>query len=213
MSSSDFTPGPFMAPTLALILLAALGACTTTAGQVATEPGFGEATAQNSAVQLGDDTIMHELSREFRAEVSDTVHFAFDAAALDASARRVLDEQAAWLTRHPEVQMTITGHTDLVGSERYNYGLGLRRARNVVDYLAAKGISRDRLIAAESRGETEPIVPTSGPERQNRRAVTMVTGFAGVAGTGLDGVYARRIYNAYQRGEIRATEAQSDATN
>lgn len=214
MSSSDFRLRPFARTAGAFVLLGALGACTMQAGMVGTEPGFGEATAENSALQRGEAGAMEELSRDFRTSVPDTVNFAFDVATLDASARQILDQQAAWLNRHAEARMTITGHTDLVGSERYNYGLGLGRAKTTVDYLVMKGVSRDRLIAVESWGEAEPIVPVSGPERQNRRAVTAVTGLSARAeGTGLDGVYARRIYNAYQQGELRATEAKSNVSN
>ncbi|HLS19421.1 MAG TPA: OmpA family protein [Paracoccaceae bacterium] len=212
MSSSDPT-GRLAALTLGVGALLSLAACETPAGHQGTMSAFGEATAQNTAMQLGDETIMRELSRDFRESVQDTVTFAFDKAALDAAARLVLDKQAAWLARHRQARMTVTGHTDLVGSERYNYGLGLRRAQNVVNHLVARGISRDRLIAVESQGESEPAVPTGGPERQNRRAVTMVTGIAGIAGSGLDGVYAKRVYNAYQQGEMQAREAQSDVTN
>lgn len=213
MSSSDPT-GRIAALTLGVGALISLAACEMPTGHQATMPGFGEATAENIAVQLGGETIMHELSRDFRESVQDTVTFAFDAATLDAPARLVLDEQAAWLARHRQARMTVTGHTDLVGSERYNYGLGLRRAQNTVNYLVAKGVSQDRLIAVESQGESDPVIPTGGPERQNRRAVTMVAGLsAAVAGTGLDGVYAKRVYNAYQQGQIQAREAQSDATD
>ena len=87
---------------------------------------------------------------------------------------------------------------DLVGSESYNEALGMRRAVAVVDYLVSKGISRDRLEAVISEGETMPIVATEDRERRNRRAVTEVSGLAGdFAGLGLNGKYAAVIWRDY----------------
>lgn len=199
-----------MLAAIVAILSGGLSACAVPAGEHGMTASHGAATLENEALHRGEPGALEAFSQSFRGAVPDTVSFAFDAATLDATAQRVLDQQAAWLKQHPELHMAIIGHTDLVGSERYNYGLGLRRARSVLDYLVARGVSRGRLIAIESRGETDPIITTTAPERRNRRAVTMVAGLATDAGgTGLDGVYARRIFNAYQAGEISVTEAQS----
>jgi len=49
-----------------------------------------------------------------------------------------------------------TGNTDTVGSEAYNYKLGLARANAVKDFLAAeKGVNASR-IKVDSKGETKP---------------------------------------------------------
>ncbi|MEM9369580.1 MAG: OmpA family protein [Pseudomonadota bacterium] len=155
---------------------------------------------------------LRDLAIDFAAETMDTVNFAFDRSNLDSSARTALRGQAKWLREHPDVRMTITGHTDLVGSERYNDGLGLRRARNVVAYLVSQGVSRSRLDAVASLGETEPIVQTEDRERRNRRAVTTVAGFErNFIGDGMDGEVAQRVYDSYQRGGEEASEASADA--
>jgi outer membrane protein OmpA-like peptidoglycan-associated protein len=199
------------------IALTALAGCAQEAGQGGTSPGFGEASAMNLASQVAyvaGDAGLRNLSDEFQASTDEIVTFAFDQANLDATARQALDGQARWLRENPQVRMTIVGHTDLVGSERYNYGLGLRRATTALEYLVAQGVSRDRLDAIESRGEQDPVVPTTSRERRNRRAVTMVAGYAdGYVGTGLDGEYAQRIYNVYQAGQAGVEEATSDVIN
>ena len=106
--------------------------------------------------------------------------------------------------------MTIVGHTDLVGTERYNQRLGLRRARAVLSYLTRRGVSRRRLDAVASRGETEPVVQTTQRERRNRRTVTTVAGFArNYVGTGLDGEYAARVYDTYQAGRFGVESVNS----
>lgn len=196
---------------------AALAGCAEEAGLPGTSPYFGDATGLNLIAQkayVDGNAVLRDLSAEFQAETDEVVTFAFDQAALDATARRALDGQARWLSTHPQVRMTIVGHADLVGPDNYNYGLGLRRAQNALEYLVDRGVSRDRLVAVESRGEQDPVVPTTSRERRNRRAVTMVGGFAnGYVGTGLDGVYAERIYNVYQAGQIGVTEAASSELN
>ncbi len=174
---------------------------------------FGVATEQNINAQIayGDPAgRIRALNEAFRAAAPDTVTFEFDSAELDSAARSALDQQAKWLREHANVRMTVVGHTDKVGSEGYNDGLGLRRARAVVAYLAKRGISRSRLDAVESLGEREPVVNTEDRERRNRRSVTSVAGFdRRYVGDGLDGEVAARIYNAYQAGSVKAVTVES----
>lgn len=49
--------------------------------------------------------------------------------------------------------LTVVGHTDSVGSEQYNYQLGLRRASAVRDYMISQGISPDRIAEPVSQGK------------------------------------------------------------
>ena len=195
-----------------------LAACSTQpAGTDANTPIYGEATQANfnsqDAYNLSNQRL-RDLGRDFAAKTDETVTFAFDKADLDATARAALDTQVVWLKANPGVRMTIIGHTDLVGSERYNDSLGLRRAQRVLGYLASKGISRKRLAAIASRGEREPVVQTEARERRNRRATTTVSGFArNYVGFGLDGVYAERVYNQYQAGSFGVSSADTEDSN
>ncbi|NAZ35623.1 OmpA family protein [Rubellimicrobium sp. CFH 75288] len=167
------------------------------AGRAADDDGFGRATMNNVLIQSGQTTYAMSLSRRFREEVPTTITFAFDSAALDAEARRVLDRQAAWIRQFPEVRFAVFGHTDLVGSAAYNHRLGLRRAQAAVDYLVSRGVDRGRLEALVSRGQTEPVVLTAGPERRNRRTVTEVRGFVQSHPNVLNGKYAEIVFREY----------------
>jgi peptidoglycan-associated lipoprotein len=195
---------------LALLALAGqLGGCAQTAGEYPLPYRFGASLDASFATQEDRAGTGRRLARDFAAAADQTVTFAFNDASLDAAARAILDEQALWLRAHPDVPMVVTGYTDLVGSERYNYGLGLRRADNARKYLVAQGVPAARLIAVESRGEQDPVVPVAGRERLNRRAVTAVAGGAGGTAPGLDGTYAARIYDGYQSGNVGVSEAES----
>ncbi|SMY06590.1 OmpA family protein [Flavimaricola marinus] len=168
--------------------------------EVGTTPdpgGFGTAVNQNVAINNGDESYRVNLARRFDAEVQSTVNFAFNSTALDAEARAILRQQADFIKQFPEVRFTVYGHTDLVGSSSYNRQLGLRRAETVVLYLTSQGISRSRLEALASFGETQPLIVTEGRERANRRTVTEVSGFVEDHPSVLNGKYAEIIFREY----------------
>ena len=191
---------------LAATSLLALGACGdrkvfsswyNEAGAEIDEGGFGNPTMNNVGIQNGDLSYVMNLNARFNREVPTVVEFAFNSAQIDNAARLALDAQARWIAQFPEVRFRVYGHTDLVGSQAYNKSLGLRRANAVVNYLVSRGISRSRLEAMVSFGETQPIIYTEQPEMRNRRAVTEVTGFVKNHPLVLNGKYAEVIFREY----------------
>lgn len=187
------------------------------AGDDLDEGRFGAPTQRNTTAQLAYrelDGEMIDLGRRFAAEIPTMVNFEFDSAVLDAEARAILDRQAEWIRRHDGVLFRVFGHTDLVGSDAYNFRLGQRRANAVVQYLVSRGVPARRLQGVVSRGRTQPLIPTSEPERRNRRTVTEVAGRGhSFVGTDLDGKYAANVYELYVErvftGSVRATTASS----
>ena len=75
-----------------------------------------------------------------------------------------------WLDKYRGSLLTVTGHTDLVGTIDYNYKLGLKRAQIVEKYLENQGINVNRMHTA-SKGETEPAADylTKEGRAKNRR--------------------------------------------
>ncbi len=187
------------------LLLAACGASNdqvytqfySEAGALVDTGGFGNATLNNKLVMTGERQYTFDLANRFATEVESTVNFAFNSAQLDSNAQAVLRKQAGWIGQFPEVRFRVYGHTDAVGSNRFNKTLGQQRANAVVSYLTGLGISRSRLEAVVSFGETQPLVVTQGQERRNRRTVTEVTGFVKRHPTVMDGKYAQIIYRDY----------------
>lgn len=179
------------------------------AGKRVDEGHFGDPTLNNTLVQaayLDQNGLIADLSRKFEKDVTTMINFEFNKSTLDADAKSVLDKQASWIQQFPEIRFRVYGHTDLVGSAAYNKRLGLRRAQTAVRYLIARGVDGQRLEAMVSFGETQPLIVTEGRERQNRRTVTEVSGFArAYVGTGLDGKYARLIYRRYVASEVTVT--------
>jgi len=170
---------------------------TREAGSQIDTGSFGNATANNTAIQTGASSFAINLNRRFSQEVNVMVTFPFNSTALDETARAVLREQAAWIRQFPEVRFKVYGHTDLVGSRSSNRRLGLRRAEAVVLYLESQGVNRDRLEAVVTFGETQPLIVTEGRERRNRRTVTEVSGFVQSHPTVMNGRYAEVIFREY----------------
>ncbi len=166
-------------------------------GSTTDEGGFGNPTAHNILVMTGQMPFAIDLAQKFAREVPNSVTFDFDSARLDAAAQAVLRQQARWIRQFPEVTFRVFGHADLVGGDRYNHALGMRRARAVVAFLTRNGVSRSRLEAVVSNGETQPLIQTQDRERQNRRAVTEVSGFLQNHPTVMNGQYALIIQRAY----------------
>lgn len=180
----------------------------TEAGSELDEGGFGNPTMNNMLIQTGQRSYAVSLAKRFASEVPATVNFAFNSSKLDASAQAALREQANWIRQFPEIRFRVYGHTDLVGSNAYNKRLGLRRARAVVSYLATQGISRKRLEALASFGETRPLVATTSQERRNRRTVTEVSGFVQNSPMVLNGKYAQIIFRDYVKSAVEPTTVE-----
>lgn len=101
----------------------------------------------------------------------ESIHFEFDQYVLKPDAILILDEKAAWLREHPDVNLLIEGHCDERGSNEYNLALGDRRANSAKDYLVRSGITENRL-ATISYGEEQPLCPQHDESCwwKNRRA-------------------------------------------
>jgi OOP family OmpA-OmpF porin len=72
-----------------------------------------------------------------------------------ATAKRLLDESASMLNRHPDLQVDIVGYADSRGPESYNLKLSERRAEVVRKYLEQAGVDAARLTA-RGYGESHP---------------------------------------------------------
>ena len=80
-----------------------------------------------------------------------------DAADMLPEGKAILDRLAENLvSRQAHIDsIALTGHTDRLGSEQYNYNLGLRRAQTVKNYLQDKGVQAP--ISVASAGESQPV--------------------------------------------------------
>lgn len=202
MARIGYKLAPFLVATLGL------GACVSTdevattaryssAGNYSGMESFGIAT-QSNLLRMSDANFFSlELATRFADEVNTVVNFATNSAELDGRAKSILRSQVNWIKQFPEVRFRVYGHADATGSSRYNTSLGQRRANAVVSYLIQNGISRNRLQAVTSLGESQPMIVTPRDERMNRRAVTEVTGFVNSHPIVMNGEYGEIVYRKY----------------
>jgi len=100
------------------------------------------------------------------------VYFEFNKAVIRDFYYPFLNEVARSLKadNNLSVVLELEGHTDSIGTVRFNYALAERRAKAVKEYLVSKRIHPNRLVAS-TRGEGQPIRDNATAEgrRHNRR--------------------------------------------
>jgi peptidoglycan-associated lipoprotein len=121
-------------------------------------------------------SIIPGSEQDFKVNVGDTVHFAYNEYAIQDADKGTLSKQAAWLSRYPSVKLTVEGHCDERGTREYNLALGARRANAVKEYLVAQGVAAARLETI-SYGKERPICTQSNEDcwAQNRRGISVVS--------------------------------------
>jgi peptidoglycan-associated lipoprotein len=127
-------------------------------------------TAQDSRGGTATGTVNLQVVRRQTLMFED-VHFDFDRFNLRPDAVKILDEAVTRLQQNPDLNVTIEGHTDSIGTAEYNIALGERRSNSVRDYLVSRGIAANRLRTV-SYGEERPIADNNTAEGRamNRRA-------------------------------------------
>jgi outer membrane protein OmpA-like peptidoglycan-associated protein len=78
-----------------------------------------------------------------------------------AEAQRQMLILHEFLTDHPQVTMTVIGHTDIFGNAKKNMELSRERARKVQQWFSGKGIA-PRRIKVEWHGIEKPLKPEGG---------------------------------------------------
>jgi peptidoglycan-associated lipoprotein len=166
----------------AVLFVAALGGCAShpkpsppappSAAAPQGPPGGEYAAPPRGAVTT---TPLPGTTQDFVVNVGDRVYFDYDQSEIRPDARPILQAQADWLARYPQVFVRIEGNCDERGTREYNFALGARRADAVREFLIDRGVSAGR-ITTISYGKERPIDP--GPDEaawaKNRNAHTAI---------------------------------------
>jgi peptidoglycan-associated lipoprotein len=116
--------------------------------------------------QIAELIMMNEI-----VSINNTVvRFEFDSYELSFEQRTKLQSVIDFMRIHPEVSITLEGHTDERGLREYNLGLGESRALAVRAFLVSNGIDGNR-VRTVSYGKERPkcLGAYSDCWAQNRR--------------------------------------------
>ncbi len=134
-----------------------------------------EAEARRAEAEVRERARAEQRAREEAAFVAGYRDVAYFETGKDMPIFSELNEDSwdnlkAVMDKHPEIKVTVTGHTDNVGKDAANLKLSQNRADNIKKMLVLKGIAADR-ITAIGKGESEPVETNSTPEgrAKNRR--------------------------------------------
>ena len=93
---------------------------------------------------------------------------------LKPESQGIVEQIAALLQAHPELKMSIEGHTDNVGTPESNQALSSQRAKSVMNAVVQKGIAAAR-VTAVGWGQEKPIADNRSEEgRAKNRRVEIV---------------------------------------
>ena len=99
------------------------------------------------------------------------IHFDFDRYDLREGDRQILAKNADVLKKYDFLVVTIEGHCDSRGTEKYNLALGEQRAKAAHEYLVSLGVATSRLRTV-SYGKEVPLCQEETEDcwARNRRA-------------------------------------------
>ncbi len=113
--------------------------------------------------------------------ILENVYYDFDKSNIRAGAAKELEELAQLMRIYPSMEILLTAHTDIQGSEDYNLELSIARARSAEAFLVARGINEERIKVA-GRGESQPrnhcregIKCSDAEHEYNRRTEVLIT--------------------------------------
>jgi len=101
------------------------------------------------------------------------IFFDFDRSSLKETSKNDLDKLYSILIQNPTYKAELHGHTDWIGSDKYNNALAKRRSNKAKNYVVAKGISSSRLVA-KAFGEHNPVArnqAANGRDSETGRAL------------------------------------------
>lgn len=147
-----------------------------------------EQKAMEALKKIEDVAEVRQEARGVVITLSGSVLFASGKTTLLPTARERLDQLANVLKDQTDgQQMVIEGHADARGNDMTNQMLSLARAQAVRDYLVARGVPSDRVVAV-GLGESAPLADNDTAEGRatNRRVEIVLQPTARPAGPGAE---------------------------
>jgi outer membrane protein OmpA-like peptidoglycan-associated protein len=128
----------------------------------------------NLVIAAGGQSLYDALLSNGRV-ATQGIYFDIGSDRLRMESSPTLREIGAMLAAHPELRLTIEGHTDNTGSPAANQALSERRAAALVRHLVETLHIDPARLVSRGLGDTRPVAPnTTGEGRQQNRRVELV---------------------------------------
>ena len=128
----------------------------------------------NITVAAGGRKLYDALAEQGRV-ATHGILFDFGSDQLRPESTPTLKEIGGMLTGHPDLKLTIEGHTDNVGGDAANQALSEKRAAAVKQYLVSTYAIDAGRLTTKGFGASKPVSPNASAEgRQNNRRVELV---------------------------------------
>mgnify|MGYP000592597115 CR=1 FL=1 len=110
------------------------------------------------------------------SELESAIYFEYNSAELQNNAKQVLDLIYKNSEGRKEINITVNGYADNIGSDQFNKELSQKRVNSVMNYLTSKGIDKN-MFTTNNYGEENPAATNATKEGRalNRRAQLKVT--------------------------------------
>lgn len=143
------------------------------ANWIVSEINLNQLLADYSRRVAGGDLYYSPLVKNPAGGDTLALYFEFDEDVMNPRTRRQLEIVTQILKADPGKKITLSGHTDALGTKQYNNSLSSRRADVVRDYLTQAGVSSAQIVTV-AKGDSQPrrpnITETGGDNPEGRRA-------------------------------------------
>lgn len=125
---------------------------------------------------IANETIQKPLVLQAVVPKDLIIYFEFDKSdfSSNAVADKYFDESNLYLNQNIQAKISITGHTDAIGTKEYNQALGYRRAQSLQRYFEKKSVHANKIIIT-SKGENEPVADNNTDEGRANNRRTVIT--------------------------------------
>lgn len=127
-------------------------------------------SSSSSSSSNSNSSYVTSSEAELLSLASQDIEFETAKAVIRSRSYSLLNQVAELLKRYPNYTLTISGHTDSIGSSTDNQRLSEKRAAACKAYLVSRGVSSSRIVS-NGFGEKQPIADNrySAGRKKNRR--------------------------------------------
>lgn len=135
--------------------------------------------------RLGDPFLLTEENPNKGIKEGDVIElksifYDYDRWNIRADAASDLRDLVTIMNKYPSMEIELSSHTDVRGSDSYNQELSEKRAMSARDYLIRKGIQANRIEAVgygEDRLKNKCKICSESDHQENRRTEVLITKF------------------------------------